>query len=335
MKKDRLNKILVLSLLLVVFMTSTVFGISNDLSGEVIVDEVTTFDRFLEFFSVGKFTTLKTMGSFIEREGGEYFDLSFRMRCQAQSNSHKFSVGFSGKDLNYLDFTGSQTYTKNIACTPGTFYDVTLTNVKTPTYNGADCGALKVVRVKHETSVLGNWIIDTDEYDEIGGFEGVATLQVDCEADVCEGLTGKTGGSEYCVGDRVAIAQYTDIVKDGKCVTNNKILENCRYDCDDGECVFPETDKEPVVEEEKEVIPEEEDIPEEEEDTTTEPETQEEEEVITEEEDDTIPPTNNQDTNNNQEDDKLDTQILFYILTGVVVFLVMLTIVIVEIRRNK
>ena len=331
MKKDRLNKLLVLSLLLVVFMTSTVFGISNDLSGEVIVDEVTTFDRFLEFFSVGKFTTLKTMGSFIEREGGEYFDLSFRMRCQAESNSHKFSVGFSGKDANYLDFTGSQTYTKNIACTPGTFYDVTLTNLKTPSYSGSDCGALKVVRVKHETSVLGNWIIDTDEYNDINGYEGVATLQVDCEADVCEGLTGKTGGSEYCVGDSVAIAQYTDIVKDGECVTNNKILENCRYDCDDGECVFPETDKEPVVDEEQE----EEDIPEEEEDTTTEPETQEEEEVIPEEEEDTIPPTNNQDTDNNQEDDKLDTQILFYILTGVVVFLVMLTIVFVEIRRNK
>jgi hypothetical protein len=333
MKNNNFNKILILSMLMIVCMTSLASAVSVDMEEEVIVDEVTFLDRIGDFFSSGTFTTIKTMGSFIDREGGELFDLSFRMRCQASSNSHKFSVGFSGQESEFLDFTGSQVYNENINCEVGKLYDVTLTNVKTPSYNGADCGALKRVRVKHETSQFGTWLTDTDEYKDINGYEVVATLQVECVESVCEGLTGKSTGGSFCSGNDVVVLRYTDIVKNGECVTNNRVLENCGSDgCSRGSCREPEEEKEEPVQE-----PVQEEEEEEEEPVVNEPDVEEpvqeeeEEEEIAEDEEEDYP----YETTDDEEDKELDTEMLFYIITGAVVLLVVVTIIVVETKRRK
>lgn len=237
MKKT--NIFLVLVLLLVAVVPFGLATSGQDLVPDVSIERVSWWDRLFTPTDTTFSTAVASgEGSRQDREAGEKFDVRYRYYCSDSATMQKFTVGFAKTGGNSVQ-TG-QTFIVNVPCQKGKWYDATFKNIQMAKFSDNFCGSIIQVMAKHERLVNNNWVVDTDNaVGNIQGFETFKKVNYKCDSNVCEGLTGDETGDRFCYGRQVAVKQYTDIVKDGQCVTNNKYIQTC-VQCSDGACVAQE-----------------------------------------------------------------------------------------------
>lgn len=239
------SKIIFFGLVILLFISSA-FAINGDemldaeLPMEFEVTKATLWDNIVSWFDVGDFSTIKDMGAKVVRERGEYFDARTRFKCESQGYGQRFTLGWNVIGSNSLQTFGQVKTLENQLCEPGIWYNLVIRNVEVPDFSDSMCGSYYNLKVRHErqTSYGGSWVTDTDAVtSNIAGFEDIALVQIECAVDACEGLTGRTTGSNFCDGTNVVKYQYTDIVRDGECFKNFKVIQNCgSVGCYDGSC---------------------------------------------------------------------------------------------------
>lgn len=236
------KKILIMGLIFIMMFTSVYAGnLNQDFEMDTTIKEVSLWDKFKMLFSGNDYSTINDMGTVVVRERGEYFDLKTRFRCQEYSDGQKFTIGWNPTGGSSLQTFG-QVVTSDTICQTDKWYNLVIENVEIPEFTDNLCGSYFNVMLKHERLSYGSWKLDTDGANDISGFEQVAKVQIECEKNACDGKTGTTTGNKFCNDDDdVVILQYTNIVRNGECVTNNKVLQNCAYKCNKGACVSAPT----------------------------------------------------------------------------------------------
>jgi hypothetical protein len=231
-----IKQLLGIVLIALVLVPSVALAIDeSELGYSVEIDRVYWWQRL---FTGDSFSTSISDGSRDTARADQYIDVTYRYRCEEAATKQKFTLGYSivGSPV-IAKITDSKTVSQ--ACTPGQVYDAKIRNTQFPELQSGYCGNVVLAMVKHERYTNGQWVVDTDTVSgNIQGFERVSSWQYECQSNPCDGLTGETIGSQFCVGDDIGVKQYTNLVKNGQCITNNKIVKNCLYSCVDATCVI-------------------------------------------------------------------------------------------------
>lgn len=231
-----MKKLITFLLVMLLLCTMTFADVPAELEPSIEMSKPSAWSIFLDYIIPGtSYTTAWGPGQRIYASEGDFYDLSFRTRCQNVAVDHRFTVSYKTVEGTSL-LPYEKIFEKEYYCEPGEWFDVTLRNIQMPNLDNKYCGNIMHVMIKHEFYSNSGLVIDTDSA-SINGFEKIASVQYECEQDACAGLTGEWSGSKFCDRNDVRRNQYSEFVRNGECLAVPQTLENCGSNgCDDGSC---------------------------------------------------------------------------------------------------
>ena len=222
--------------------------------------DVTWFDRFISFLTGGTFSTSRAADLFYV-EPDSYMDLTFYTNCEESGLYHDFYIDFGLRDSGSLFGNSENAFRYSKECTAGETFKVTLNNIHIPKSLDKYCQDYITMYIKHvryqqvygpvQLDPVYNFIPSSsstsatydyvDTYGQaIDGFEPIIFLNIECESDICEGLTGNIVKADYCdnFNNQVRRDVYTEYVVSGECYVDYEIVDQCGdLGCSNSKCV--------------------------------------------------------------------------------------------------
>lgn len=239
------NKIILLGLILLLLVPA-VFAI--DTTPTISVRDYTFWDGLKSLFNAGDLAVSVEDGTWLVAKPGELVKTSFRVYCKEAAVSQDFAIEFQTPEGSSIGDGGF--FHKDIGCIGGQSQVVTVDDVKLPNFNSQYCGSVIYMKMYHTRNMVGGKSV-TDTWGD--GYDLARKIKLECNApSVCEGLTGSYSGSKYCLVNDVMQDQYTNVVKNGKCVLAPQTIKNCGSTsqvCLNGVCITNSrpVEPEPVV----------------------------------------------------------------------------------------